>query len=277
MPSRGGNKSLYEWLHAKKKAYAEGGRTSSRSILPEEVKALRDIGVDMDGNDKKTSVLFRQRLEELERFKEKHGHFKVPKSNSKLYAWLYVKKRAYAEGGGYRFYRITPEEAEALRDIGVDMDCTARKKRRGGGGGGGGGEEDDAKPSGAGSAVLASGRSRFADRKRRAGRGSSGDRCTVAAAAVAVAAEAEEGQEEDQGDGNGGENNNVNAGDDSRPTCRSTGSARKEEGASNNDVDNEARKLERLPPSTPVTVRQEEGKKERELHVPVRNGGMKTE
>ena len=219
VPSRGGNKSLYEWLHAKKKAYAKEGRTSSRSILPEEVKALQDIGVDMDGNDKKTSVLFRQWLEELKRFKEKHGHFKVPKSNSKLYAWLYVKKRAYAEGGGYRFYRITPEEAEALRDIGVDMGgrtCSAKVSSK----------RDDSlagKPQqvgGAGSAVLASGRSRFGDRRRRAGRDSSRD------GNAAVAAVPDEGQEQDQDDDDddgGGGNDEIDN--------RSIGGVEKEERA----------------------------------------------
>eukprot|EP00526_Cylindrotheca_closterium_P002845 CAMPEP_0113656942 /NCGR_PEP_ID=MMETSP0017_2-20120614/30733_1 /TAXON_ID=2856 /ORGANISM="Cylindrotheca closterium" /LENGTH=982 /DNA_ID=CAMNT_0000570739 /DNA_START=80 /DNA_END=3028 /DNA_ORIENTATION=- /assembly_acc=CAM_ASM_000147 len=125
-------KYLYSWVRNNQHHYnmLEKGEKSSR-LTSERISQLAAIGFEFNGRCRKHSgpdldgVRWNQRVEELRKFKEKHGHFNIP-SNTEAYISLlhWVKNNQHHYNmleKGEKSSRLTSERISQLAAIGFDF------------------------------------------------------------------------------------------------------------------------------------------------------------
>jgi len=94
------------------------------TIAEERIKALDELGFDWEGKNNS----FKERVEELKAFKEKHGHTRVTKKHDKsLSAFCAHMRSARRNPGGAR--TITGDRIKALEDLGFDWGTSTIRSR----------------------------------------------------------------------------------------------------------------------------------------------------
>ena len=103
------------WTHHQRKAY------NCERLHPERVEKLESLGFIWDI----TMRTWRKRYEELKKFKEKHGHFRVPADNDNqhLVRFLKLRQREWARG------RLPDEHEGMLSLIGLDFSIEEKETK----------------------------------------------------------------------------------------------------------------------------------------------------
>ena len=82
-------------------------------MTDEKLQCLADMDFQWSVNKKeKEHTMWNQRFEELEKFKEEHGHCRVPQKTSKLGIWVRDQKAKFRASN-------SKERVAKLRNIGV--------------------------------------------------------------------------------------------------------------------------------------------------------------
>lgn len=104
------DQNLYHWCYKQKR---------STSLTKEQLELLAQIEFDFTINSHKKKVIktpFLKSLQQLKEFNEKHGHFDVTPTDSRLYSWLRELKRRFYSNDG-----LSKEAIEKLASIGFDF------------------------------------------------------------------------------------------------------------------------------------------------------------
>eukprot|EP00526_Cylindrotheca_closterium_P003732 CAMPEP_0113639520 /NCGR_PEP_ID=MMETSP0017_2-20120614/20731_1 /TAXON_ID=2856 /ORGANISM="Cylindrotheca closterium" /LENGTH=1249 /DNA_ID=CAMNT_0000550735 /DNA_START=34 /DNA_END=3783 /DNA_ORIENTATION=- /assembly_acc=CAM_ASM_000147 len=127
--------SLFHWLHNNHHHYIKLQKgVKSPRLTSERISQLKAIGFDF--NEQRTGpnrddVRWMQRVQELQKFKEDHGHFKVPgniEAYKPLHFWVTNNQSHYNRlQKGEKSPRLTSERISKLTEIGFDFN------QRGGG------------------------------------------------------------------------------------------------------------------------------------------------
>jgi len=123
----GKQNGLYNWVYTQRqlgKTFPKPYDESKAAMTQEEKDALDSIGFSWEQPAVKRNAYFWEKVEELKRFKEKHGHIEVKKSkNKKLYDFCCNQKmryNCYPRGYG-RNRPMTQEEKDVLDSIGFTV------------------------------------------------------------------------------------------------------------------------------------------------------------
>jgi len=112
------NPQLGEWVHEQRKLYKNG------KLPKERIESLQGIGFSWERHK---IVGWDERFDQLEAYKKKHGHCRVPAkytANPPLGIWVDTQRQAYKEQGGRK---ISKDRINRLKSIGFSW--TGRVRR----------------------------------------------------------------------------------------------------------------------------------------------------
>jgi Helicase associated domain. len=121
------NQSLARWVKRQRRQYKlmQDGDPSS-TMTQDRVELLNREGFVWDSHE----VVWRERYEQLLRYKEKHGHCRVPsycKENPQLATWVKCQRRQYKLFWEGKRSSMSAERTQLLEDIGFVWEVRSDK------------------------------------------------------------------------------------------------------------------------------------------------------
>mmetsp|Transcript_55805 Transcript_55805/g.67041 ORF Transcript_55805/g.67041 Transcript_55805/m.67041 type:complete len:121 (-) Transcript_55805:442-804(-) len=105
-------------------------RRGTSCLTPTRMEKLKSIGFPLDCPNEKSAdeTNWNNRIQQLLKFKEKHGHFNVSRDNGSrsLYTWMTRQRWYYRRGTGC----LTPARIEELESIGFSLDCPLKQSAK---------------------------------------------------------------------------------------------------------------------------------------------------
>ena len=125
------NSSLYHWVQRQHQEYQkiQGGKSSQLTV--ERVQKLTDAGFVFQ--QRKQSIKWMERLKQLGRYKEKHGHVRVPKSDPELGVFVNRQRYEYTKLMAGKPSSLNAERLDELKALdfvfqaGKKPKCTEKK------------------------------------------------------------------------------------------------------------------------------------------------------
>ena len=125
--SASSNTSLGRWVALQRTAYTrlQKGESSSQGLTMERVAKLETLGFNWA--PKKSSryvTTFDERLGQLRRYRQAHGHVRVPRREIGLGEWCHTLRKNYRKfrAGKAKRSTLTKDRVDALEQLGFDFD-----------------------------------------------------------------------------------------------------------------------------------------------------------
>jgi len=115
------NPKLNSWVSSQRYNYKQNKEGKSTSLTPERIKQLNEIGFVWEANKYKNS--FYKRLEELNLYKNKHGHCNVENDeNPSLAKWIQNQRNEYSKMKHGKKSSLTEERLSLLASMGIEFE-----------------------------------------------------------------------------------------------------------------------------------------------------------
>lgn len=127
--------SLGSWCHNMRVSYRATQKQDDQDIpvlSQDKIDALNEVGFDWAMKEARQIKSFDQRLEDLRRFKETHGHTRVPtgyEKNPSLAYWCNNVRNAYKmkNSGKKQYISLNQERIDALEELGFEFGKRSRR------------------------------------------------------------------------------------------------------------------------------------------------------
>lgn len=110
------NSDLFSWVQRQHQEYLKISEGKPSRLTLERVQKLTDIGFVFQ--QRKQSVRWDERIQQLKRFRQKHGHLQIPKRDPELGVFVNRQRYEYTKMMAGKQSSLTEERFNVLQDLG---------------------------------------------------------------------------------------------------------------------------------------------------------------